>query len=72
MKPGMISVLAVLLFAPLSLNAQVFDNPQNLQVLPAAISAEELGETMKSFATGTGYRCSNCHVGEEGQPLAKS
>ena len=69
MKPGTISMLAILSLAPPSLDAQVFDDPSNLQVLPADISAAELGETMKSFAMGTGYRCSNCHVGEEGQPL---
>jgi tetratricopeptide (TPR) repeat protein len=49
--------------------AQIFDNPQNLQVLPKDISPQELGDTMKGFALGTGNRCSTCHVGEEGQPL---
>lgn len=41
----------------------VFANPQNLKVLPKDISAKELGETMKGFATGLGVRCETCHVG---------
>lgn len=49
--------------------AQIYDNPRNLQVLPADMGADELRDTMKSFFFGTGLRCSSCHVGEEGQPL---
>ena len=52
-------------------SAQIFDNPQNLKVLPDDISAAELGKTMKSFALGTGFRCSSCHMGEEGQALSE-
>ena len=51
--------------------AQIFDNPQNLEVLPADISAADLRDTMKAMSLGTGYRCSTCHVGEEGQPLTE-
>lgn len=51
--------------------AQVYDNPQNLKVLPADISATDLRETMKGFSLGTGFRCSDCHMGEESQPLTE-
>ena len=69
MKPAARLFLLILSLAPLAASAQVFDDPSNLQVLPADISAAELGETMKSFAMGLGLRCSDCHMGEEGQPL---
>ena len=69
MKKSVLFVAIAALSGSMTLTAQVFDNPSNLQVLPADSSAAELGETMKSFAMGTGYRCSNCHMGEEGQPL---
>ncbi len=47
----------------------IFDNPENLKVLPKDISARELSNTMRGFSFATGLRCSNCHVGEEGQDL---
>jgi tetratricopeptide (TPR) repeat protein len=47
----------------------IYANPQNLKVLPEDISADELRATMRSFALDTGFRCSDCHVGSEGQPL---
>jgi hypothetical protein len=71
MKPSLLSAIAGLLCLLLSsvAVAQIYDNPRNLQVLPADIGADELRDTMKSFFFGTGLRCSACHVGEEGQPL---
>ena len=54
-----------------SAQAGIFDDPENLEVLPEDISAQELGATMRGFALGLGLRCSNCHVGEEGQDLAE-
>ena len=57
-----------LLFVQIS-SAQIFDNPTNLQVLPKDISTAELRDSMKAMSLGTGFRCSSCHVGEEGQPL---
>jgi tetratricopeptide (TPR) repeat protein len=42
----------------------IFDNAKNLQVLTENTTAEELRTTMRAFATGTGNRCSACHVGE--------
>lgn len=47
----------------------IYENAQNLKVLPKDISADALRETMKRFALDTGFRCSSCHLGEEGQPL---
>ena len=44
--------------------AGLWDDPQNLKVLPEDISPDALRETMRSFATGTGSRCFTCHVGE--------
>ena len=44
--------------------AGLWDDPQNLEVLPGDISPDELRETMRSFATSTGSRCFTCHVGE--------
>jgi len=49
--------------------AQIFDNPKNLTVLPKDISAEDLRDSMKAISLGTGFRCSSCHIGEEGQAL---
>jgi tetratricopeptide (TPR) repeat protein len=46
------------------------DSFNNLRVLPEDIGARQLIGTMRSFALGLGVRCSFCHVGEEGQPLA--
>lgn len=60
--------LLCLLLTPL-LAAQIYDDPSNLEVLPADISANDLRETMKGFSLGVGLRCSDCHVGEEGQAL---
>ena len=45
-------------------SAGIFDDPQNLKVLPEDISTEELRQTMRGFAQGTGSRCSACHVGK--------
>jgi tetratricopeptide (TPR) repeat protein len=44
--------------------AGIWDDPENLKVLPKDISPDELGATMRGFAMGTGSRCSVCHVGE--------
>ncbi len=52
-------------------NADIFDDPENLKVLPKDITSQQLGATMRGFALGTGLRCSNCHVGEEGQALTE-
>lgn len=49
--------------------ADIFDDPKNLDVLPKEISPAVLRDTMRSFATDTGSRCSTCHVGEDEQDL---
>ena len=63
--------IATLALAPVSFclgqaAPDIYAEPQNLEVLPPDISPAELRATMKSFAIGTGLRCSSCHVGEEG------
>lgn len=63
------TLISLSLLAPGTGQAQIFDDPENLQVLPEDISPAQLRATMRSFAMGTGMRCSSCHLGEEGQPL---
>ncbi|NNE04695.1 MAG: c-type cytochrome [Xanthomonadales bacterium] len=72
MKKFLSCTLPALILA-FSAQAQVnvYENPGNLKVLPPDISASELLEVMKGFAIGTGFRCSSCHVGEEGQPFTE-
>jgi photosynthetic reaction center cytochrome c subunit len=41
----------------------------NLKVLPADISRADLINTMKGFTRALGVRCTNCHIGEEEQPI---
>ena len=43
---------------------------KNLKVLPKTIARADLLNTMKTFAQSLGVRCTFCHVGEEGKPLA--
>jgi hypothetical protein len=43
---------------------------KNLKVLPAGISRPDLMNVMKLFSQSLGVRCTHCHVGEEGKPLA--
>jgi len=45
-------------------NAGLFDDPQNLKVLPKDITPKQLSATMRGFAINTGSRCSTCHVGK--------
>ena len=47
-------------------SAQIPSEFTNLQVLPEDISRAQLIGVMRGFSGGTGLRCSNCHVGEEG------
>lgn len=50
---------------------QIPDQFTNLQVLPVDLPRDELIGVMRSFVFATGFRCSGCHVGEEGQPLSE-
>ncbi len=55
---------SILLIAAGAASGGIFDDPKNLEVLPEDISAEELRQTMRGIAQGTGSRCSACHVGK--------
>ena len=46
------------------------DSLVNLQVLPEDIGVRELTRLMAGFTRALGVRCSDCHLGEESQPLA--
>jgi tetratricopeptide (TPR) repeat protein len=46
------------------------DQGENLQVLPSDFSGQRIRSVMTGFTRALGVRCSHCHVGEEGQPLA--
>lgn len=65
------SAIALLVSCLISIkvNAGIFDDPVNLKVLPADISAEKLRSIMIGFTEATGLRCSGCHSGQEGAPL---
>ena len=43
---------------------------KNLKVLPKEISRADLLANMKFFSQSLGVRCTYCHVGTDGQPLA--
>jgi tetratricopeptide (TPR) repeat protein len=45
------------------------EKPKNLKVLPADIGKDRLRSTMIGFTRALGNRCSDCHVGQEDQPL---
>ena len=49
---------------------QLPESFENLQVLPEDIEPRALVDQMRSFAGSLGVRCTHCHVGEEGRPLA--
>ena len=64
-------LVAILLSTPSPLEAQwPPDSLTNLEVLPEDIPFPELMQTMGAFTRALGVRCSACHVGEEGAPLA--
>jgi len=50
--------------------AQIPDEYTNLEVLPKDITRDRLVGVMRGFTQALGLRCSSCHVGEEGLPLA--
>ena len=43
---------------------------ENLKVLPKDIAVRALIDTMAGFTRALGVRCTYCHVGTEGEPLA--
>lgn len=79
--PGMIvrwcvlvlAVLALPLAAPRLASAQQRfppDSLTNLEYYSKTIPVRALIDSMRQFTFALGVRCSYCHVGEEGQPLA--
>jgi hypothetical protein len=46
------------------------DSLTNLEYFPKTIPVRALIDSMRAFTGALGVRCSYCHVGEEGQPLA--
>jgi len=66
-----LSILAATILLPPAAAAQIFQDPQNLQVLPADTDAATLRETMRHFALATGLRCHHCHAGSEDLPLSE-
>jgi hypothetical protein len=46
------------------------DSLTNLKYFPKAIPVRSLIDSMRAFTAALGVRCTYCHVGEEGQPLA--
>ena len=63
---------AVLLLLALAApaGAQIPDRFENLQVLPRDIPRDSLVQVMRGISMSLGVRCTYCHVGEEGKPLA--
>jgi len=49
--------------------AGIFDDPKNLEVLPADIEPEALRQVMRSFSLELDVGCESCHVGEANQPI---
>ena len=46
------------------------EKAKNLKVLPADFPPDRLRAVMTGFTRSLGVRCSHCHAGEEGKPLA--
>jgi hypothetical protein len=46
------------------------EKAKNLKVLPADTPPAKLRSVMTGFTRALGVRCTHCHVGEEGKPLA--
>lgn len=65
------TMAAIILVNPAPASAQQWP-PQikNLEVLPDSTPARQVIGIMRGFAIGLGVRCTYCHVGEEGAPLA--
>lgn len=67
------AILLAILFAPSACGQQSWswpEKPSNLQVLPKDWPGSRLQPVMIGFTRALGVRCSYCHKGEEGKPLA--
>lgn len=65
LKPVALMTILLLLLPLSAVFAGIFDEPENLEVLPEDISAEDLRATMRGFAFALGARCETCHVAED-------
>lgn len=54
---------------PIQSLAGIFDDPENLKVLPKDISPGELRKVMKMMTSGLGARCHHCHDGKPNQSI---
>jgi len=71
-RPRAIATLALALMAVGRASAQRFppDSLTNLEYFPKDIPVRALIDSMRQFSFALGVRCTYCHVGEEGKPLA--
>lgn len=72
---GSLALAAALLAASVPARAQVQgrfppDSLTNLKYFPRTIAFRDLLDTMKLFTRALGVRCTYCHLGDEGRPLA--
>jgi len=49
--------------------ASIFEDPENLTVLPEDTDPQTLRDVMRGFTAALGERCSFCHEGRESAPL---
>jgi len=73
LRPWLLPVIALAAWPGSLLSAQGTWPPQrleNLKVFPDTIGVRPLINVMIGFTRALGVRCTYCHVGEEGQPLA--
>jgi len=66
-----ISIWILAVTANAQIPMEVYQNPENLQVLPPDISPEELRDTMFSIGQQVGLRCAKCHDFDVDTPFAE-
>ncbi len=68
---GVLAPLCLALATSQALAQKTFppEKAENLQVLPEDMPIRALMDTMRSFTSALGVRCTYCHVGNEGEPL---
>lgn len=70
MRVSPLLVLAVLASPAAAQNRFPPDSLVNLEVLPRTLTPRQVVDLMRGYTQALGVRCTNCHVGEEGQPLS--